>query len=559
MKRPLHFASAVLLMLQVATSARAQFVVEATSPPDGSVNVPLQDTIAFAFTQEVDISTDWNTAFIFEPRDSLQFSRVALCLTMTGQCDGGSDIPRFVRFSVSQRPNTDYTWFVYAVESLSGNTMAEPLVLRYTTAPTRGAFQITGSVDAVAAKNTTAALALPQRRTLSSVVRLLEENGYGVPTYHSASSPLSNEEADPAVSISSVPTDPHTLVLLLDDFTTQERIWSVRAGTVIQGTSGSYVIDYVRPGSYWPIAVRYTDGSLEQIEAIGLYDPDGDGTPDEVIVDAESRADINLTTYGFPLSTARAHLDVAADAASAFADDQQLVLISAGNGIRPSGEAYTWTYSYFSPSQNTETSVNVEPLDLTTSSEPSSGLFENMTPLDPATLLDSDAALGMVADNGGEDFWNNVPLRLLNTTLQAGNLFWRPEVADDETVWYVQVRKLTQSPFPTLEQVVDAVDGSLVATEDAGPLSNRTALLANHPNPVRTETTLAFILAEPINVYLRVYNLLGQRVATLLDGRMLPGGSHEVTWSAAGVPSGVYLYRLEAGSRSESRRLLVLK
>jgi hypothetical protein len=55
-----------------------------------------------------------------------------------------------------------------------------------------------------------------------------------------------------------------------------------------------------------------------------------------------------------------------------------------------------------------------------------------------------------------------------------------------------------------------------------------------------------------------VYDLLGREVATLVNEQKAPG-SYEVTWDAGGLGSGVYLYRLQAGSLSETRRLILLK
>jgi len=80
----------------------------------------------------------------------------------------------------------------------------------------------------------------------------------------------------------------------------------------------------------------------------------------------------------------------------------------------------------------------------------------------------------------------------------------------------------------------------------------------NYPNPVRSTTTIAYTLPEERKVSLRIYNILGQEVATLVNGARSPG-THEVELDAAGLSSGVYFYRLEAGSHTQSRKLSIVQ
>ena len=70
------------------------------------------------------------------------------------------------------------------------------------------------------------------------------------------------------------------------------------------------------------------------------------------------------------------------------------------------------------------------------------------------------------------------------------------------------------------------------------------ALGAAYPNPASDRTTLPFMLPTAQAVRLAVYDVLGREVAVLVDG-VRPAGPHAVAFDAAGLPSGVYLYRLE--------------
>jgi hypothetical protein len=84
------------------------------------------------------------------------------------------------------------------------------------------------------------------------------------------------------------------------------------------------------------------------------------------------------------------------------------------------------------------------------------------------------------------------------------------------------------------------------------------ALGQNYPNPFNPATQLAFDLPEASNVRLAVFDVLGRQVALLADGAF-EAGTHEVTFNAESMPSGVYLYRIEAGTYSATRRMMLLK
>ncbi|MGE5313831.1 MAG: FlgD immunoglobulin-like domain containing protein [Acidobacteriota bacterium] len=89
------------------------------------------------------------------------------------------------------------------------------------------------------------------------------------------------------------------------------------------------------------------------------------------------------------------------------------------------------------------------------------------------------------------------------------------------------------------------------------------ALEQNFPNPFNPSTTIRYSLPKESNVTLSVYNMLGEEVKTLVSG-VRASGTHEVVWNGdtnAGVPagSGLYVYRLRAGSLTEVRRMMLVK
>ncbi|MCH8961554.1 MAG: T9SS type A sorting domain-containing protein [Bacteroidetes bacterium] len=84
------------------------------------------------------------------------------------------------------------------------------------------------------------------------------------------------------------------------------------------------------------------------------------------------------------------------------------------------------------------------------------------------------------------------------------------------------------------------------------------ALKQNYPNPFNPSTTIQFDLPETAQVTLVVYDVLGRQVRVLVDGTR-EAGTHEVTFDASGLPSGVYVYRIEAGPYAATRTMLLMK
>jgi hypothetical protein len=84
------------------------------------------------------------------------------------------------------------------------------------------------------------------------------------------------------------------------------------------------------------------------------------------------------------------------------------------------------------------------------------------------------------------------------------------------------------------------------------------ALRQNYPNPFNPTTAIQFSLPASVTVKLEVYNMIGQKVATLVNDK-LAAGSHTFTWNAQDTPSGIYFYKLEAENFSQTRKMVLMK
>ncbi len=116
--------------------------------------------------------------------------------------------------------------------------------------------------------------------------------------------------------------------------------------------------------------------------------------------------------------------------------------------------------------------------------------------------------------------------------------------------------------------LVDLCDRTVVVDpqlnmHEGGEVVEAAVLGQNYPNPFNPTTSIGFELSQSADVVLSVYNVTGQLVKTLATGT-LQAGAHTVSWDGrnelgAVVPSGVYLYRLEAGDFTHTKQLLLLK
>ena len=133
---------------------------------------------------------------------------------------------------------------------------------------------------------------------------------------------------------------------------------------------------------------------------------------------------------------------------------------------------------------------------------------------------------------------------------------------------FVTAEKLSEGQRATLVLEVEDVAGNVttcdpVLTTVSTEVPETFVLGQNYPNPFNPTTTIRFALAERADVRLAVYDVAGREVALLVSDRM-EAGSYEVAWegrdgSGRALPSGLYLYRIEAGPFTETRVMALVK
>ena len=116
------------------------------------------------------------------------------------------------------------------------------------------------------------------------------------------------------------------------------------------------------------------------------------------------------------------------------------------------------------------------------------------------------------------------------------------------TTWYSKILKTTNGGITFVQKLSNEVP-------------DRFSLQQNYPNPFNPSTTIKFgvpVSVETQNIKLTVYDITGKEIAVLLD-EPLSAGSYEVVWNSSGYASGVYFYRLTAGSFSETKKMVLSK
>jgi len=110
---------------------------------------------------------------------------------------------------------------------------------------------------------------------------------------------------------------------------------------------------------------------------------------------------------------------------------------------------------------------------------------------------------------------------------------------------------------PRFTLIIDPASSTSTKDDGRGTM-DEFALAQNYPNPFNPSTQIRFTLDAGRQTTLKVYDVLGREVATLVNGTMA-AGAHSVTFDASNLTSGVYMYKLEAGGMTMTKRMTLVK
>jgi hypothetical protein len=130
-----------------------------------------------------------------------------------------------------------------------------------------------------------------------------------------------------------------------------------------------------------------------------------------------------------------------------------------------------------------------------------------------------------------------------------GDLNWFPAA---KTTWNAQ----KDVEHARIEMAVQG--GHLVGVDRTENIPQVFSLKQNYPNPFNPATSIEFTLQRAGNVSLKVFDILGNEITTLVNG-YTEAGPHTVKFNASDLASGVYFYKLMSGSSSEVKKMVLMK
>ncbi len=134
------------------------------------------------------------------------------------------------------------------------------------------------------------------------------------------------------------------------------------------------------------------------------------------------------------------------------------------------------------------------------------------------------------------------------TTTESHNYSYTDEKPVDGINYY----RLKQVDFDGTFDYSNEVEVDLTSPKEY-------SLKQNYPNPFNPSTTINFSIAKETNVTLKIFNLVGEEVATLINNEVRNAGSYDIRFNASNLASGTYIYRLQAGNFVMSKKMILMK
>jgi hypothetical protein len=401
---------------------------------------------------------------------------------------------RTLTFPVALRPNTRYVMLALGATGDAGEALARPFALNFTTAPSAGSFSVSGTVTSAVGAVDGAIVALVTGDLAAGTVQIAHAR-------------------------------------VLDG----------------QGAAQAYSLGPVPLGLYTVGAVRLPLG--DAVPGYGLYDPDGDGVPNPVLLPFNVNLTVGLPDGG----TAADGLDDVAAAAAGVDPDATLRAVAAP-AVEADGLAGVWTYTY----AGAATSFSVVRLGLFV--VPVQQAVPVTDPL-PTPFADSDTALPAAEAAGGAAFRalhaaRTVAVAALATADPAASPFGVP-------VWrvdYTATDTPLGPPVDALAVFLDLSTGAVLGTTaaEARPVA-AARLVLRSANPFRDALRADLVLDAPGLVRVSVVDALGRTVAVLVE-RTLGAGTHAVQWQpGAEAPPGTFWLRAQTPAGATARAVTRLR
>ena len=167
-------------------------------------------------------------------------------------------------------------------------------------------------------------------------------------------------------------------------------------------------------------------------------------------------------------------------------------------------------------------------------------------------------------NGSGQTVWSNAtygsagnPVSTTPSTFQGGPVIVSDDAGGAIVAWHDSRASSFGGPSDIYAHHIGS-NGLTKVNKQVTGVATEYTLSQNYPNPFNPSTQIQFSIARAGLVTLKVYDLLGKEVATLIHQELTPS-TYSVTWNASNVASGAYFYRIESGSFVQTRKLLLMK
>jgi len=239
--------------------------------------------------------------------------------------------------------------------------------------------------------------------------------------------------------------------------------------------------------------------------------------------------------------------------AQAWAADASLWMVAGNwNTVEPDGTTQWWICAYYSAQVDSFIMVPVLG-QIPQGYGGLGGWVPQDTLLISSGWMDSDIAMAAAETSGGSTYRSTNQNVFVNASLSH----WYG-VNPPATAWQINYNSSNAQP---LFVVVDAFSGYVytgIADNENPLVPQKLTLSQNYPNPFNPSTGIEYYVPSASKVELAVFNTLGQKVATLVDGK-LPAGKYNAEWKPQDLASGIYLISLKAAGSQVVRKMFYMK
>lgn len=166
-------------------------------------------------------------------------------------------------------------------------------------------------------------------------------------------------------------------------------------------------------------------------------------------------------------------------------------------------------------------------------------------------ILDRDGVSPSDSERGRKD------VILVNAMSSVRFITEFRDFADEEVPYMYHCHMLTHEDAGMMGQFI-VVDNSTVSVDQNGLLPSDFPIFTSYPNPFNPSTTIRFLMIEKMSISLKIFDIRGNLIQTLLDDN-LEKGIHEIQWNGSTNPSGIYFGAIQYGNRIITKKLILLK